>query len=441
MSLLRSIRRLRRTFYDGPAVFNYPGRKMKGYRSPNILIIQWLYAFTASFFTTSGLLLVTISGLVLLVGATSLLMPAYFLSFVLLALIVVDFAAGWFFRPRVAIERVVPESAPANTRIRVDYRVRNRRSRAAWNLYLDTMPLPRRLSRPDGLPYLDYLPGGATATATSYLVPAKRGKYELSLPVIDTAFPFGIWRWGSRGPASKPLIVYPVYTPLTTIDLPMGQRYQPGLHRSAVNQGSSTEFHGCREYRYGDNPRHIHALSWARLREPIIKEFRDEYITRVAVVVDTYPTPVPRWQQLIQGENPQFEASLSLTAAVVEYMVRQDYRIDFFGLGVPPLRGGGGRGTSYLQTVLHLLAGLEESVGEFPGIPDDLVRELQYISAAVVILQEWNDERAAVIEALQSAGIGVRVVLVSGRASHLPAAPGWSQVDPANILAGSVSAL
>jgi len=42
------IRKAKKRFYDGPALFNYPGRRMSGYRSPNVLIGQWLHAFTVS---------------------------------------------------------------------------------------------------------------------------------------------------------------------------------------------------------------------------------------------------------------------------------------------------------------------------------------------------------------------------------------------------------
>jgi hypothetical protein len=52
------------------------------------------------------------------------------------------------------------------------------------------------------------------------------------------------------------------------------------------------EFLGCREYRQGDNPRHIHAPSWARIGAPIDKEFREEYAHHSALVVDVYTPPM-----------------------------------------------------------------------------------------------------------------------------------------------------
>lgn len=47
-------RKFRNWFYSGPALFNYPGRRMRGYRSPNLMLGQWLHAITVKHFTPAG---------------------------------------------------------------------------------------------------------------------------------------------------------------------------------------------------------------------------------------------------------------------------------------------------------------------------------------------------------------------------------------------------
>jgi len=245
MSPLRFYRDLRRRFYDGPAVFNYPGRRLKGYRSPNIMIAYWVQAFGAIYFTQAGFFMLALCWLILLTASVSLEMPLYFFAFGLSSLYLAAIAVGWWYRPRVKLQRVVPESAPVRSPIRLDYVLTNDSHRTAWQVMVDTVMLPRWLKRPAGLVLVDTMAPGAVLRLTSHLVAEKRGEYLLPLPAADSAFPFGIWRWGTRGEPNKPLIVYPEYFPLATVRLPIGQRYQPGQRVVAQQHGTATEFHGC----------------------------------------------------------------------------------------------------------------------------------------------------------------------------------------------------
>jgi len=160
---------------------------------------------------------------------------------------------------------------------------------------VDLVPLPTFISRPDGRLFVDQLRAGETVSVSSHIVVEKRGSYLLPLPVADSAFPFGLWRWGSRGRANRPILVYPNFTPLQQMEIPVGSQYQRVGVLETAKSGQSLEFLGCREYRYSDNPRHIHAGSWARLGQPIIKEFREEHLFRCVFIVDVYTHPVALW--------------------------------------------------------------------------------------------------------------------------------------------------
>lgn len=103
--------RIRRRFYDGPALFNHPGRRMREYRSPNLLVAQWIRAFSVSYLTPAGSVLIVIIFAFALSALTTLLMPICFLSFTLMSLFIVAVVVGWIFRPQLAIERLAPESA------------------------------------------------------------------------------------------------------------------------------------------------------------------------------------------------------------------------------------------------------------------------------------------------------------------------------------------
>ena len=84
------------------------------------------------------------------------------------------------------------------------------------------------------------------------------------------------------------MLVYPRYHTLDSLPLPIGRRYQPGGIPLASEVGDSLEFVGTREYREGDPPRKIDWRSYARLGRPVVKEYQEEYFSRIALVLDTY---------------------------------------------------------------------------------------------------------------------------------------------------------
>ena len=108
--------------------------------------------------------------------------------------------------------------------------------------------------------------------------------------------PFGVGRTDPLGllstrrvsEPSRVVLAYPRFFTLEELDLPAGRRYQPGGIPLASNLGDSTEFVGTREFREGDPMRRIHWRSWARRGKPVVKEYQEEYFSRVALVLDTY---------------------------------------------------------------------------------------------------------------------------------------------------------
>ncbi len=109
---------------------------------------------------------------------------------------------------------------------------------------------------------------------------------------VETSFPFGLLNSGRVFAAPQRLIVFPAFTPLSALGIPTGRRHHPGGVALASHLGDSFEFLGNREYRDGDNPRDIDWRATARLQTPIVREYREEYFLRVAVVLDTHlPQP------------------------------------------------------------------------------------------------------------------------------------------------------
>jgi uncharacterized protein (DUF58 family) len=120
------------------------------------------------------------------------------------------------------------------------------------------------------------------------------------------------------------------------------------------------EFHACREFRVGDNPKHIHWPTTARKNEIIVREFQEEYLCRIALVVDTFvPKRKPSLLMPVTFSSepppPEFEAALTLTAALAEHLACGDYIVDIFAAGPEIYHFKGGRSLAQLEQMTKSL--------------------------------------------------------------------------------------
>jgi len=434
-------RRNRQRFYDGPAVFNRPGRRIAGYRSPIRLLLLWLRAWTVTWLSPAGQVFIGLMAFFVLVGAAEVLMPAYILAFVLVALFVVDFLFGWFFRPRLEVRRDLPRLVAAGQPATAAYRLHNRGRFAARRLQVDVVPAPD-CRWPAGLVAIDELAPGATVRASSPFILPRRGRHELPLPVVSSFFPFGLWHWSARSTENTPVFAYPAYQPLDSLVLPPSGRAPRGQAILGAGLGDSTEFMTVREYRYGDNPRLIHALSWARRQEPVVKEFREEFVRRAALVLDLFLPPPGILAALRNRPEPRLEAALALAAAVAEALVRQNYLVDVFVPGGEPAHHEGQRGPGQLEGILEVIAGAAPVWNRtFHGPAPEPMLRLEEISTAVLILLDFDEPRQAFLGELQSLALGLKTIVVRPPGPEPGSRDDVVWLDPAQILAGRVREL
>jgi len=421
--MIKRIKYWRGLFYAGPRFLGIAPPRYNGWQSPTVTAALWAYALIMRHFTLAGRVIFACSGLLVLYAMFSLLMPIHLLAFAVLALFTFDFVVGYLVRPRLRASRTIPARVRAGTEQRVDYHVANKANRPAWDVCLDSLPYPKGVSLSRGAAFLEALGPGETARAHAYVTAARRGRHTLPAMRADSAFPFNLWRWGSSGEGAQSLVVYPDFTPLTELALRAGVRYQPGGIALSSNVGESMEFLGCREFRDGDDPRRLHWRSWARTSYPVTKEFREEYLCRTALIVDTYR---PRGRRLDfylfdlfyllhpPREDDAFEAALSLAAAIADFLAGSDYIVDLFAAGPEVYRFQGGRSLAYLENILDILACLAPHTDEpFSEFSDALIEEIAQISSAVFVLLTWNDTRKKLIEDVAAAGVTVRALLVT----------------------------
>ncbi|MCA1597082.1 MAG: DUF58 domain-containing protein [Chloroflexi bacterium] len=376
---------------------------------------RWGWSIYTQRLTQAGRWFFWPSVLFLAYGGSSLEMQAYVPFCYTAALWGVAIVIGRMFRPRVRVTTHAAERVCAGEIMPVELDVESRGWLPATDLVIlpDRLPLAVDAAPAEGAA-LSSLARGEKCRARLGLHCKKRGLYRLRGFRVETDFPFGVWRSYQRLVEDRPLMVYPQFTRLHRLQIPTGRRYHPGGVAMASALGDSFEFIGNREYRQGDSIRDIDWRATARLNTPIVREFREEYFLRVAVILDTH-VPVQRGaegKRSMQAARASFERAVSLCAAVSDHMARQEYLVDILAAGPNLYHLTAGRSLAYLDQILDILACVEENPAEpFEVIEPELMESLAQITTIICIFVDWNEARRAFVDRLSQQGAGLKIMI------------------------------
>jgi uncharacterized protein (DUF58 family) len=268
------------------------------------------------------------------------------------------------------------------------------------------------------------------------LHPRRRGRYVLPRLGLARTDLFGLLRSRAVFGPETVVLVYPRYYTLEELPLPVGRRYQPGGIPLASEVGDSLEFVGTREYREGDPLRKIHWRSWGRLGRPVVKEYQEEYFSRIALVLDTF---LPRRAR--PRERVRFEAAISLLASVADHFGRSEEVVDVLAAGPDLYEVSTGRSLGTLDSVLDVLACLEPSPAPpFETIGPALFERLERLTTVVAVMLEWDEARESFLRRVRALGVAVRVLLVHEGETQRPWADASGDIDVVRLTPAEVEA-
>jgi uncharacterized protein (DUF58 family) len=220
-----------------------------------------------------------------------------------------------------------------------------------------------------------YVPGGGKRSFDVPVLCEKRGFYRLGPLGLASSFPLGLAEGRQRGnDGVQNLTIYPDI--FTIVGLPLtGAPSQ--IHRGGylLPEGAgAAEFSGLREYRRGDNPRHVHWPTTARLNELMVKEFEPLASASMIVALDQSTLA-----NAGEGKQATFEYAVRIAGSIAKFACGSNLPIRVIGEGGRSLHLPAGFGEHHYQGILDELAvvaadGATPYAGVLQGVAADCRR-------------------------------------------------------------------
>lgn len=447
--------RLMKRFLDGPACFpqKQAGRR---YRSPAFALLWWLLAFGSHFFTLPTLFIFPAAFIFLLHSIMQADAAMRLLVLLMLSLLLSDFIVGSIFWPFLKLKRIIPHRVQAGQNFVIKYEVENKRFLPALTLQIDPDWGSRHFKNFKEAS-LKSLSGKTKAQLQAVYRIEKRGKYFLKKLSCYSEFPFSICRHICSKKTADYLIVHPVFQPLKEMSFSISAKMQSKGLAKIQKMGETMEFQGCRDFREGDNPRYIHWQSTAKKAELIVREFQEEFINKNIVLLDTQFKKAKKalslkntlkifWNFFLgkgifgsDGSIPELEAAISLTAAISDYLIKNDSQLDLYVIGRELQHIKAGRNYASLENILDLLAIIEED-REFSNekLLEELFEKHKEVSNITLIILSYDKKKQSLIEILEQHGLQVKCILIGENWQHSGIIQAFSATE---ILQGKVLAL
>lgn len=254
------------------------------------------------------------------------------------------------------------------------------------------------LADPDGrgadkvLGLLAYLPGRRRQQFTARIPCEKRGFYRLGPVGLASSFPLGLAE--ARRTADDSLRTLTIYPEVFNI-LALPLRGAPSqIHRGGylLPEGAgAAEFAGLREYRRGDNSRHVHWPTTARLNELMVREFEPLASACLTLAVDQSASA-----NVGRGRDATFEVAVRIAASIARLACSQSIRTRLAGNGRRPVNGLPGVGDRHFQGILDELAVIDaDGANPYARLLDDLGPQCVRGETVVVFLSgnaaDWEE--------------------------------------------------
>ncbi|MBN2527858.1 MAG: DUF58 domain-containing protein [Deltaproteobacteria bacterium] len=272
--------------------------------------------------------------------------------------------------------------------------------------------------------YLPVLPSESCVRLFAMATFSARGSHSLMPFMVTRMLPLGIAAGPTVQSGVVAFLVVPSFPKIHSLHMASRDRCHPGGVPMASHTGEAMELAGVRAYRTGDRVRDLHARTWGRTGVPHVKQYQQEFFTRLGIVLDV--------QQQGMSEAP-FEGAISLTAGVLAHLAAKDALVDILCTGNRFYDLTIGRSVGFFQQGLDLLAAVQPGEPlKLEGIAQRLVHHIDKMSGVVIVTSFWGDSVRQVRQWCLLHNVPVRVLVVCKEKSNT-AHDGVTQVSLADL--------
>ncbi|MCZ6787737.1 MAG: DUF58 domain-containing protein [Planctomycetota bacterium] len=303
---------------------------------------------------------------------------------------------------RLEAHRALPKRVFAGSPFTVRLKVTNvSRFRPAFGLTFRDALQKRSPGQATCGPVVPLLPPGASASLIYESRIHRRGVYPIDYALAATRYPFGLFEAQRLVRSPGRIIVLPQLGKLQRrARRELAHRAaQPRVRR--MTQLHKEEFHSIREYRPGDNPRHIHWRTSAHVMKLMRRELQGEASAHLTVLLDTF---VGGGHAEIRRRH--FERAVSCAATLLVDAARRGRPATLIQVGGKVGHSGDPSGA---MRTLDVLA----SIGAGTVRPADVVKRLAPAASSLVLCLSLHGSGSRLRRAARRVGMDVLVWDVS----------------------------
>jgi len=259
----------------------------------------------------------------------------------------------WLMLSRLEVTWEVPEHVFAREPFSVAVRLRNaKRLFSAFGVRLGLSGASDEATDPQR-PVSQLRPGQSVGVPLRQYLP-HRGLHRLHPLSVRTSFPFGVLEATREAQLLRQLLVLPH---IGRINQDMMRRHSGSEAEWVMDlrpHDPEGEFRGLREYQPGDNPRHIHWPTSARLQKLYVREFERRQTHSVLILLDAHVPAEGAGRS--RGRRARFESAVSFAATLSALLTRTNVFHAFAAYCPDLLTLPYDVGAGHLHTLLEALA-------------------------------------------------------------------------------------
>lgn len=253
--------------------------------------------------------------------------------------------------------------------------------------------------------------GPGASRMVSYRLPTRlRGEIQVGPLTVWRRDPFGFFARGTGYGGQLTLLVRPRTVGLSTVA--SGRAISLDGPAADNAPGGSTTFHALREYAFGDDLRHIHWRTTARVGTLMVRQLIDTSEPRTTVVLDT--------ARDAYAATEDFEEAVDIAASVAVSALRAGFPVALLSPAAPPVALRGGQADA--DAVLNLLAMTQPS-GTGPAGLGEALRQVPAPQTDGTLVVVTGHASAPVLDQVAVAGVPFQRSITVRVGGALPALP------------------